>query len=156
MARPRKLNATKQGHRTKEELEDSELKENGLNQFDKLTVNNTPTDLTDQAQKEWNRIVPLLQELPIAELDYTLIKKYCELVDINNNAYSQIQIVGTFDTETNKKTGAFAVYMESLKELRSVCGSLGLTIDSRMRIVVPVENEKKQSVYDQFGVDDDD
>ena len=74
MARPRKLNATKQGHRTKEELEDSELKENGLNQFDKLTVNNTPTDLTDQAQKEWNRIVPLLQELPIAELDYTLIK----------------------------------------------------------------------------------
>ena len=54
------------------------------------------------------------------------------------------------------KTGAFAVYMESLKELRSVCGSLGLTIDSRMRIVVPVENEKKQSVYDQFGVDDDD
>lgn len=74
MARPRKLNATKQGHRTKEELEASELKENGLNQFDKLTVNNTPTDLTDQAQKEWNRIVPLLQELPIAELDYTLIK----------------------------------------------------------------------------------
>ncbi|WP_260840662.1 hypothetical protein [Staphylococcus warneri] len=51
MARPRKLNATKQGHRTKEELEASELKENGLNQFDKLTVNNTPTDLTDQAQK---------------------------------------------------------------------------------------------------------
>lgn len=156
MARPRKLNATKQGHHTKEELEASELKENGLNQFDKLSVDSTPTDLTEQAQKEWQRIVPLLQELPIAELDYTLIKKYCELVDINNNAYNQIQIVGTFDTETNKKTGAFAVYMESLKELRSVCGSLGLTIDSRMRIVVPVENEKKQSVYDQFGVDDDD
>lgn len=156
MARPRKLNATKQGHRTKEELEASELKENGLNQFDKLSVDSTPTDLTEQAQKEWQRIVPLLQELPIAELDYTLIKKYCELVDINNNAYNQIQIVGTFDTETNKKTGAFAVYMESLKELRSICGSLGLTIDSRMRIVVPVENEKKQSVYDQFGVDDDD
>lgn len=156
MARPRKLNATKQGHRTKEELEASELKENGLNQFDKLSVGTTPSDLTKSAQQEWERVVPLLENLPISDLDYTLVKKYCELVDINDDAYQKIQKVGTFDPDTNKKTGAFAVYMESLKELRSICGSLGLTIDSRMRIVVPVENEKKQSVYDQFGVDDDD
>ncbi|MBX5315965.1 phage terminase small subunit P27 family [Staphylococcus caprae] len=156
MARPRKLNATKQGHRTKEELDQAELKENGLEKFDSLSVDNIPQDLTQCAKDEWQRIVPLLQELPIAELDYTLIKKYSELVDINGSAYEDIQTVGTFDPETNKKTGAFAVYMESLKELRSICGSLGLTIDSRMRIVVPTENEKKQSVYDQFGVDDDD
>ena len=31
-----------------------------------------------------------------------------------------------------------------------------MTIDSRMRLVVPTESEVKQSVYDEFGVDDDD
>ncbi|EHJ08428.1 phage terminase small subunit P27 family [Staphylococcus simiae] len=151
-----KLNATKVGNHNKEDLELAELKENGLKKFEKLSVDNLPIELTDNAQREWKRIVPLLQDLPIADLDFTLIKKYCELVDINDNAYHQIQIVGTFDTETNKKTGAFAVYMETLKELRAICGSLGLTIDSRMRIVVPTPNEQKQSVYDEFGIDDDD
>ncbi|WP_241958464.1 phage terminase small subunit P27 family [Staphylococcus gallinarum] len=151
-----KLNATKTGNHNKQDLELAELKENGLKSFDKLSVENVPSDLTENAKKEWLRVVPLLSELPIAELDYTLIKKYCELVDINDRTYMQLQEIGTFDTETNKKTGAFNVYMETLKELRSVCGSLGLTIDSRMRIVVPKENEQKQSVYEMFGVDDDD
>lgn len=77
-----KLNATKTGNHNKQDLELAELKENGLKSFDKLSVENVPSDLTENAKKEWLRIVPLLSELPIAELDYTLIKKYCELVDI--------------------------------------------------------------------------
>lgn len=151
-----KLNGAKTGNHNKEDLELAELKENGLRQFKKLSADNVPTELTENAQKEWERIIPLLDDLPFADLDYTLIKKYCELVDINDKTYMQLQEVGTFDRDTNKKTGAFNVYMETLKELRSICGSLGLTIDSRMRIVVPKENEQKQSVYDMFGVDDDD
>ena len=46
--------------------------------------------------------------------------------------------------------------MDGLKELKTLCGSLGMTIDSRMKLVVPTESEKKQSVYDMFGVGDDD
>ncbi|OFJ79630.1 phage terminase small subunit P27 family, partial [Staphylococcus sp. HMSC056G08] len=104
----------------------------------------------------WQRIIPLLQELPIAELDFTLIKKYCELVDINDDAYRYIQENGYIDPDTNKKSGTFMVYMESMKELRSICGSLGLTIDSRLRLVVPSESEVKKSVYEEFGMGDDD
>lgn len=155
-----KLNDTKQGHRTKEELEQAELKENGLNQFTKINVDSVPEGLTDNAAKEWSRVVPLLEQLPIAELDYSLIKKYCEVVDQNDTLYHAISskegIEGIVDPETNRKTGAFMAYMESLKELRSICGQLGMTIDSRMRLVVPTESEVKQSVYDEFGVDDDD
>lgn len=155
-----KLNANKLGNRTKEELEQSEKVENGLNQFIKINVDSVPDGLTENAAKEWSRVVPLLEQLPIAELDYSLIKKYCEVVDQNDTLYRAISskdgIEGMVDPETNRKTGAFMAYMESLKELRSICGQLGMTIDSRMRLVVPTESEIKQSVYDEFGVDDDD
>ena len=82
------------------------------------------------------------------------------MLDQNDTLYRAISqkdgIEGMVDPETNRKTGAFMAYMESLKELRSICGQLGMTIDSRMRLVVPTESEVKQSVYDEFGVDDDD
>ena len=51
MAEPRKLNATKQGHRTKEELEYQELKENGLSQFNKIDVKSVPSDLTKEGKR---------------------------------------------------------------------------------------------------------
>lgn len=151
-----KLNAAKTGNHNKEDLEQAELKENGLEQFEKINVKDTPKNLTDKAKVEWNRIVPLLEQLPIASLDYSLIRKYCELVDINDDLYDQINTNGVVDPDTNKKSGAFMAYMESLKELRSICGSLGMTIDSRMRLVVPTPDEQKQSIYDEFAVDDDD
>ncbi|HEF3510469.1 TPA: hypothetical protein R9094_002032, partial [Campylobacter jejuni] len=86
MARPRKLNIQKQGHRTKEELQEAENVENGLYEFNQINAENLPEDLTEGAAKEWGRVVPLLQQLPIAELDYGLIKKYCQLVDISDEA----------------------------------------------------------------------
>lgn len=155
-----KLNATKTGNHNKDVLERSELRENGLKEFKKINVDSVPDGLTNNAAKEWLRVVPLLEQLPIADLDYSLIKKYCEVLDQNDTLYRAISekngIEGMVDPETNRKTGAFMAYMESLKELRSICGQLGMTIDSRMRLVVPTESEVKQSVYDKFGVDDDD
>lgn len=52
MGRPRKLNAAKTGHHTKEELEQAQLVENGLFQFTSISVNPVPKDLPPQAQKE--------------------------------------------------------------------------------------------------------
>lgn len=53
MARPRKLNIQKQGHRTKEELQEAENVENGLYEFDQINAENLPEDLTEGAAKEW-------------------------------------------------------------------------------------------------------
>ncbi|GMQ73525.1 phage terminase small subunit P27 family [Tetragenococcus halophilus] len=156
MARPRKLNDAKQGHRTKAELEAAELQENTLNAYDQINVDDIPEDLNEIARKEWLRIVPLLSQLPIAELDMVMVKNYCQLVGMQEEAYRDIQRVGTYDPSENKRTGPYLIYMDCHKELKSVCNKLGLTIDSRMRIVVPTENTEKQSIYDEFGVDDDD
>lgn len=156
MARPRKLNAAKVGNHNKEELEQSEMRENSLEQFKKINVENIPDDLTENGKKEWLRVVPLLQQLPIAELDYDRIKRYCQLVAITDDAYKHIMTYGTINDEGTKRTPQYFNYMDGLKELKSLCGSLGMTIDSRMKLVVPSENQVRKSVYDEFGVDDDD
>lgn len=156
MARPRKLNPQKRGHRTKEELQEAENVENSLYEFDQINVDNLPEDLTEGASKEWLRVVPLLQQLPIAELDYGLIKKYCQLVDISDEAYREMQQVGTYQSDNHRKTGPYVTFMDTTREIISICGKLGMTIDSRMRLVVPVEKDKAKSVYDEFGVDEDD
>src|SRR5699024_933459 len=123
-----KLNATKQGHRNKEELEQAEDKENGLQKIEKINVNSIPEGLTENAAKKWLMIVPLLEQLPTADLYYSLIKKYCEVLDQNDTLYRSITskegIEGMVDPETNRNTCAFMAYMESLKELRSICGQL--------------------------------
>ncbi|AVQ36593.1 phage terminase small subunit P27 family [Staphylococcus kloosii] len=156
MARPRKLNATKTGNHTKSELEESKLLENGLEQFESININSEPADLTENAVTEWRRVVPLLEQLPIANLDYTMIKRYCQLVDINDDAYADVIQNGAVNEENTKKTGSFLVYMDTLKEIKSICGQLGMTIDSRMRIVVPTEKENKKSIFDEFALDEDD
>lgn len=156
MARPRKFNATKLGNRTKEELEQAELLENGLEQFEPININEVPSDLTKNAKKEWLRVVPLLEQLPIADLDHDRIKRYCQLVAIVDDAYKHISKYGAVNEDNTKKTAQFMVYMDGLKELKSICGSLGMTIDSRMRLVVPIEKDKAKSINDEFGIDDDD
>ena len=156
MARPRKLNAAKKGHRTKEELSQAEMTENSLNEFNKINIEQIPDDLPENAKKEWLRIVPLLQQLPIADLDFDRIKRYCQVVALTDEAYTHIMENGYVTEDGSKRTPQYMTYMDGLKELKSLCGSLGMTIDSRMRLVVPTENVQKQSVYDQFGVDDDD
>src|SRR5699024_1563143 len=119
-----KLKANKLGNRTKEELEQSEKVENGLNQNTKINDDSVPDGLPEKYGKECARVVQLLEQLPIAEIDYSLSKKYCEVVDQNDTLYRAISskdgIEGMVDPETNRKTGAFMAYMESLKELRSI------------------------------------
>lgn len=63
---------------------------------------------------------------------------------------------GTVNEEGTKRIPQYFTYMDGLKELKSICGQLGMTIDSRMKLVVPTPDEQKQSVYDKFGVDEDD
>ncbi|MDN8848238.1 P27 family phage terminase small subunit, partial [Staphylococcus aureus] len=91
-----------------------------------------PTDLTENGKKEWLRVVPLLQQLPIAELDYDRIKRYCQLVAMTDDAYEHIMQFGSINDEGTKRTPQYFTYMDGLKELKSLCGSLGMTIDSRM------------------------
>ncbi|MEB6208193.1 P27 family phage terminase small subunit [Staphylococcus pasteuri] len=136
MGRPRKLNAVKTGHHTKEELEQAQLVENGLFQFEPISVKSVPKDLPPQAQKEWLRIVPLLKELPISDLDYMLVKRYCEIICINDNAYEKVKEQGMYHKDTEKVNEHFKVYIDTLNALKNIATSLGITMDTRNRFLV--------------------
>ncbi|WP_462211395.1 phage terminase small subunit P27 family [Staphylococcus hominis] len=136
MGRPRKLNAVKTGHHTKEELEQAQLVENSLSQFTSISVNPVPKDLPPQAQKEWLRIVPLLKELPISNLDYILVKRYCEIICINDIAYEKIKEQGMYIKDTDKVNEHFKVYIDTLKALKNIATALGITMDARNRFLV--------------------
>ena len=49
---------------------------------------------------------------------------------------------GTVNEEGTKRTPQYFTYMDGLKELKSICGQLGMTIDSRMKLVVPTPDDQ--------------
>ncbi|PIH06227.1 phage terminase small subunit P27 family, partial [Staphylococcus epidermidis] len=50
-----------------------------------------------------------------------------------------------------------AIKRDALAQLNSISSKLGLTVESRLKILDPKnETPKKQSVYDQFGISDND
>ena len=110
--------------------------ENSLSQFTSISVNPVPKDLPPQAQKEWLRIVPLLKELPISNLDYILVKRYCEIICINDMAYEKIKEQGMYIKDTDKVNEHFKVYIDTLKALKNIATALGFTMDARNRFLI--------------------
>ncbi|MDK8645518.1 phage terminase small subunit P27 family [Staphylococcus condimenti] len=154
-----KLNVAKLGNRTKEELEEAEMRENGLKKFEKIDADYVPTDLSDNAKKEWQRIIPLLQELPIASLDLALVSAYCQTYSDYIQAAERMKQEGAVVvTERGTKLNQnHAIKRDALAQLNSISSKLGLTVESRLKILDPKnETPKKQSVYDQFGISDND
>jgi P27 family predicted phage terminase small subunit len=95
--------------------------------------------------------MPLLKELPIAELDLTLIASYCQLYahwrqlnnDINKNGQVIVYTNKDGEETSRKLNPAFNAMMNVQKELRAVCGQLGMTVNSRMQLVIPEENDEE-------------
>ena len=52
---------------------------------------NPPEWLDKDAIKEWHRILPLIQELPIAALDMGLLATYCQTYSNYKNATIQLE-----------------------------------------------------------------
>ncbi|MEB8088248.1 phage terminase small subunit P27 family [Staphylococcus pseudoxylosus] len=127
--------------------EDKELKEKAEKKLNELTPleSEPPEWLSDLAKDEYNRIYPLLMELPISSLDFTLISTYCQAyadyVDANENLRNESVIVYT---DSGSKLNPYhTVKRDSFKIINSVVSKLGMTIDSRMKIFTPKANEKK-------------
>jgi len=148
MARPRKLIDTATGNFTKDEIRQRKEEEESLHEFEKIPLS-PPAWLNKEAKQEYRRIAPLLNKLPIAELDLSMVAMYCDLVSdyiaASQQAYKEGRIIEETDSQGNPKTKineAWRLKESAAKSIRSIAGQLGMTIDSRMRIVVPKEEEK--------------
>lgn len=149
MARPRKTLAQQQSRRTTEVQEELKATEEKLNELTPLQ-NEPPEHLDDLAKEEYYRITELLVELPIASLDLSLVSTYCQTYSNYIKATEQIKTHGlVVETERGTKLSSYyTVQRDCTDRLISLSNKLGLSIDSRMRIMTP-KNDVKED--DPFG-----
>ncbi|MCD2137181.1 phage terminase small subunit P27 family [Salinicoccus halitifaciens] len=156
--RKRKLNVSR--NESNEEKAQREAIKNKLNDFEKIQTT-PPVYLNKTAKAEWRRITPLLNDLPISNLDRTSIATYCNLYSIYRELEEEINETGEmintyFADGTLKERKANPAIHEMLKvtkEIRAISAELGMTINSRMKLIEPTINED-DPFADLFEEDD--
>ena len=97
--------------------------------------------------------------MPVASLDLMLVSTYCQAYSDYINATkrmnnSDVVIVTERGTKLNEN---HRIKRDSLSQLNSIAPKLGLTVESRLKILDPSkEKTNDKSVYEMFGIDDND
>lgn len=149
MARPSKPLAQQKTRRTTAVQEELKAAEEKLHQLEPLQET-PPSYLTKEAKAEYKKLYPLIQELPVANLDLSLLSVYVQAyADYQQatEALSKDEVV-TFTERGSKVSPWHRVKMDSYSTMNSIAPKLGLTIDSRMKILTPKQESKEK---DEFG-----
>lgn len=129
-------------------------KQETLNDYESIKVKPIPSHLDYYGKQEWKRVIPLLQELPIAELDRQLIESYCQLHAYKRRLQQNIEKYGTsinyYNDEGNLTSRRinpdYNAYLSTVKEIRMIANQLGMTINSRLELAVPEEGQEEDEV----------
>ncbi|MHD0449155.1 phage terminase small subunit P27 family [Staphylococcus cohnii] len=154
----RKLLSQQKSRRTKEVQEEKQETEEAMGEL--IPLSDRPPDWLDKgAVEEWHRILPLIRELPVKDLDKGLLATYCQTYSNYKNATLKLQEEGmVVETERGTKLSShYTVQRDSVNTMNSICPKLGLTVESRLKILEPKQEVKNdKSIFDIFGMDDDD
>lgn len=116
-----------------------------------------PQHLGSIARYEYERVSGELRKLPIRNLDRATLEMYCTWYGIYREAEESVQEDGIYAVDTNgqpnknRKNPAISIMSEASSHIRSCASSLGLNIDSRLKIVLPKNDEPKKTMFDKFG-----
>lgn len=159
MARPRKLSTTR--NETTEEQIQRESINNELKSFSKIQTTTPKVLQSDRiASREYRRLRPLLEELPISNLDLNLLIVYCQLYSIYRQLQKEVEDEGlivesfyaTGELRERKINSASNELLKYSKELRAIAGELGLSVNSRMKLIDHnLESEKDDPFAKMFG-----
>lgn len=142
MARPKKLLDQQKTRRTKEVQEELKATEDALKELTPLQK--TPPNFLDKVAKaEYKRIYPLLEELPIASLDLALVVMYCQTYSNYIEASKQLVREKVVETERGSKLSPYyTIQRDSITAMNQIAPKLGLSLDSRMKVVTPKKEVK--------------
>lgn len=142
MARPKKLLDQQKTRRTKEVQEELKATEEALKELTPLQK--TPPNFLDKVAKaEYKRIYPLLEELPIASLDLALVVMYCQTYSNYIEASKQLVREKVVETERGSKLSPYyTIQRDSITAMNQIAPKLGLSLDSRMKVVTPKKEVK--------------
>lgn len=149
--RPRKHSTQDKSHKTKaEKIKRKEEEQAGGPENFKHLGTKPPKTLVDKvAQDEYRRVVPLLINLNVTALDQTLVVNYCNSYSFYLQAIQNVKETGL--VVNGKKNPAYNIYLEMQKELRATAGQLGMTLDSRMKLVRVDDHEEEEDPYADVG-----
>lgn len=150
MARPKKLLDQQKTRRTKEVQEELKATEEALKELTPLQK--TPPNFLDKVAKaEYKRIYPLLEELPIASLDLALIVMYCQTYSNYIEASKQLAREKVVETERGSKLSPYyTIQRDSITAMNQIAPKLGLSLDSRMKVVTPKKEVKDIDPMESF------
>lgn len=166
----RKLLSQQKAYRTKDVQDQKQATEAAMNGLTPLSKE-APEWLDKDAVEEWYRVLPLINELPVKDLDKGLLATYCQTFSNYKNATLKLRDEGmVVETERGTKLSSYyTVQRDSVNTLNTICPKLGLTVESRLKIMEPKqgkqydpfseffeESKKPQSVYEEFGIANDD
>ena len=110
-----------------------------------------PEWLDKTAKKEWNRILPLIRELPVAELDLALLSMYCQTYSNYINATKQLEKEMVVVTERGSKLSSYyTIQRDSITAMNSIAPKLGLTVESRLKILEPKEPKENADPFEDM------
>lgn len=156
MGRRRKLSTNTTGNFTKEEIEEKKEAEEKLSQFNPIP-DEPPTWLDKPGKEEYLRIIDSLKELPIADLDYNQVAAYCgfysDFIKASRRVAREGAVIKT-STGATKINPAFNVKKEAHTRMQSIASTIGMTIDSRLKIVAPKINVEPDDPFKELMEDD--
>ena len=150
MARPRKTLDQQKTRRTKEVQEELKATEEALKELTPLQK--TPPNFLDKVAKtEYKRIYQLLEELPIASLDLALVVMYCQTYSNYIEASKQLAREKVVETERGSKLSPYyTIQRDSITAMNQIAPKLGLSLDSRMKVVTPKKEDKEKDPMSDF------
>lgn len=157
---------------TKAEREQREQAERGASEDFTLLQKTPPKSLDQIGRYEWQRVWEDISKLPVRNLDKVSLELYCSWYSMyrkalkeveENGIYAKVMVERTVEEDGEEKTiyveaedkarknPAIAVMNDASANVMKFASSLGLTVDSRMRLYMPPKDEKEKSIFDQFG-----
>lgn len=144
-------------HFTKEEKE-SRVNVEELASKDLTPLQKTPPKhFNTVAKAEYKRLINDLQKLPLRNLDRGVLESYCTWyaiykdIDKRLNEMGYVILIDTDYGEQYVENPLIKTLERATKNIKGCASSLGLTVDSRMRIYMPPKEEKGKSIFDKFS-----
>lgn len=150
MGRSRKTLENQKARLTIEQQEEKKATEEALNELTPLQKT-PPNWLDNVAKAEYKRIYPLILELPIKSLDMALLAMYCQTYSNYIDASKNLVREKVVETERGSKLSPYyTIQRDSITAMNSIAPKLGLSLDSRMKIVTPKKEEKEDDPMSDF------
>lgn len=108
-----------------------------------------PSWLKGEARKEYKRIVNGAGDLPLRDLDHAELEMYATWY----SEYKIVQIELNVEGVTGERRDRLLSRKDKItKNIKGLASDLGLTVNSRLQMNMPKENDKpKDSILEKFG-----